>query len=197
MKILREGDVGVALAPGRGKVSVVYRYQDYDLDSGVRVKNVLVGIDPETEEVLTVPAQSTAKIKAARSAKDQTVEARISAELQDVIALIAVKFDSSPQKVGPAVVRYYIGKACESPRLERRLKRLSGSPLARLQKRVAWKVRMRPEYASWLGEVACADLTVTPSDIIRGILVAAKEDVLDQEATSARKSELEAAALAV
>jgi hypothetical protein len=197
MKILREGDTGVALAPGRGKVPVVYRYQDYDLDSGVRVKNVLLGIDPETGEVLTVPAQSTAKIKAARSAKDQTVEARISAELQDVIALIAAHFETSPQRVGPAVVRYYIGKASDSPRLERRLKRLSTSTLAQLQKRVAWKVRMRPEYASWLAEVTSADETVTPSDILRGILVAAKEDVLDQAADSPRKSELEAAALAV
>ncbi len=197
MRILREGDSGVALAPGRGKVPVVYRYRDYVLDSGVRIKNVLLGVDPETEEVLTVPAQSTAKIRAARAVKDETVEARISAELQDVIALLADRLDGSPQKVGPAVVRYYIAKAATSHGLERRLKRLSASRLARLEKPIAWKVRMRHEYASWLAGAAAADDELTSSDLVRAILVAAKEDVLDRQDPSRRKAELEAAALAM
>ena len=77
MRIIQEGDRGVALAPDRGKVPVVYRYRDLVLDSGVTVKDVLVGVDEATDEVLAVPAQSTPKIKLARQAsKEETFSVR-------------------------------------------------------------------------------------------------------------------------
>ena len=69
MKILREGDRGYALAPERGRVEIVYGYRTVELEaSKTTVRNVLVGVDAETGEVLTVPAQSTPKLKAARDA---------------------------------------------------------------------------------------------------------------------------------
>ena len=72
MKILREGDRGYALAPKRGRVEIVYEYRTVELEtSKAKVQNVLVGVDAETGEVLTVPAQSTPKLKAAREAKKE------------------------------------------------------------------------------------------------------------------------------
>ena len=69
MKILREWDRGYALAPERGRVEVVYEYRTVELGkSKVTVESVLVGVSAETGEVLTVPAQSTPKLKAARVA---------------------------------------------------------------------------------------------------------------------------------
>ena len=197
MRILRDGDAGVALAKGRGRVPIVYRYRDFELESGTRIRNVLLGVDPTTGEVLVVPAQSTAKIRAARAAKDESVEARISAELEDVIALIADRYDANPKKIGPAIVRYYIGRASKSRRLEGRLKRLANTGLAKCTRRVAWKVRLRSDHAAWLQRVADREPAVTQSDMVRGILVAAKEDVLDASTPSRRTRELEAAALAV
>ncbi len=70
MKILREGDRGYALAPERGRVEIVYECRTVELEkSNATVRNVLVGVDAETGEVLTVPAQSTPKLKAARREK--------------------------------------------------------------------------------------------------------------------------------
>ena len=69
MKIPRDGDRGHALAPERGCVAVVYEYRTIELEkSKVVVRNVLVGADPQTGEVLTVPARSTPTLKAAREA---------------------------------------------------------------------------------------------------------------------------------
>lgn len=74
MKILREGDRGYALAPTRGRVEVVYEYRPIKLEqTGVTVKEVLVGVDVETGEVLTVPAQSAPKLRAARDARKEKV----------------------------------------------------------------------------------------------------------------------------
>ena len=67
MKVLRDGDHGYALAPERGRVEIVYQYRTVELDKSTpTVRNILVGVDVETGEVLTVPAQSTPKLKAAR-----------------------------------------------------------------------------------------------------------------------------------
>ena len=77
MEILREGDRGYALAPERGRVEIVYDYRTIELErSKATVRNVLVGVDTETGEVLTVPAQSTPKLKAARDAKTRSTIAR-------------------------------------------------------------------------------------------------------------------------
>lgn len=75
MKTLREGDRAYALAPERGRVEIVYEYRAVELEkSKATVSNVLVGVDAETGEVLTVPAQSTPKLKAAREAKKKEVK---------------------------------------------------------------------------------------------------------------------------
>ena len=90
MRILKEGDRGIALAPGEGRVPVVYEYRDITLDSGVTVREVLVGVREDTKDVLVVPAQSAPRIKAQRdAAKDATIEARVPRELEDVLGLIA------------------------------------------------------------------------------------------------------------
>lgn len=68
VKILEEGSTGVALAPKRGKVPVVFGYQDLTLESGLVVRDVLVGVDVVTGEVLSLPARSTPRIKLARQA---------------------------------------------------------------------------------------------------------------------------------
>jgi hypothetical protein len=52
MRIGQEGDRGIALEPGRGKVPVAYKDQELVLDSGVTVKDVLVGVAQGTDEVL-------------------------------------------------------------------------------------------------------------------------------------------------
>ena len=77
MKILREGDRGYALAAEGGRVEIVYEYRTVELEkSKATVRNVLVGVDAETGEVLTVPAQSTPELRAAREAMARPVQVR-------------------------------------------------------------------------------------------------------------------------
>jgi hypothetical protein len=196
MRILSEGDTGVALAPDHGRVPVVYRYQDYRLDSGVLVRDLLVGVHDETGEVLLIPAQSTARIKAARASKDHIVEVRMSPEYQDVIALVADRFGVSPARMGPVLVRYYLGRASQDARLRSRLMRLAATPLGRGPHRIAWKVRLRPELARWLAEATGVAEVPSKSALVRAAILAAKEDVLDANGGSQRIRELAAAAMA-
>jgi hypothetical protein len=87
----------------------VYRYQDLTLDSGTVVKDVLVGVAEDTGEVLSIPSQSTPKIKLARSAaKEETFSVRIPRELDDLIWLMAAELGANPAKFGAALIRFYL-----------------------------------------------------------------------------------------
>jgi len=182
MKILREGDRGVAIAPARGRVPVVYRYQNLELDSGVVVRDVLVGVDEETGEVLSIPAQSTPKIKSARQkSKEETFSVRIPCELDDILWLVSDEFGANPSKFGPALIRYYLNEASENASLARRLKRLSSEGLA--QRKCASKLTLRSDqiFLRRINEVGKRQ-HASRSDLVRGAVVAAKEDVFGGKA---------------
>lgn len=197
MKIIQEGERGVALAPELGRVPVVYQYRDLTLDSGIEVKNVLVGVHEDSGAVLVVPAQSTPRIREAReAAKEEVLEARVPRELEDILALLAARFDVTPKKFSPAVIRFYLHSATISPPLARRLDRLSRAPLT-MGKRVARiRVRCEANLSAQVNGLANSFAQANQSDFIRGAIIAAKEDVLDMRARK-RAEQLEAVAAAV
>ena len=198
MKILREGDRGYALAPERGRVEIVYEYRTVELEkSKATVSNVLVGVDAETGEVLTVPTQSMPKLKAAREAKkEEVMSVRMPRELDDVLHLVADHYRVAPSQFAPAVIRYYLTLACADTDMARRLNTLSRSRLATGRCKKDLRLRMRPELLVWLRDVAVATEGATRSAMVRGAIVAAKEDVLDDRARK-RQRQLEAIAWAV
>lgn len=195
MEILKEGDRGTALAPDRGRVRVTYRYRTLTLDSGVRVDDVLVGVDDEGE-VLTVPAQSTPKIREARhQVKEATVSVRIPRELDDILWLASDTLEANPSKFGPAAVRFYLHEALHDNRLARRLHTLSRHRIA--CGRASKKLTLRAD-TELLESVAALSRrqASTRSDLVRGAVVAMKEDVFDGRAPR-RRDRLEAVARAL
>jgi hypothetical protein len=196
MKILSEGDKGVALAPGRGKVTVVYRYEDLTLDSGVVVKDVLVGVAEDTGEVLAIPAQSTPKIKRSRyAAKEETFSVRIPRELDDLIWLVAFELGANPTKFGSALIRFYLHEATENASFAKRLKRLSSDDLAQRAAKTKLTVRSDLKLLDQLSRIE-KDHSVSRSDLVRGAVMAAKEDVLEKR-PKRRMDQLRAIAEAV
>jgi hypothetical protein len=195
MTILKEGDVGVALAAGRGRVNVTYRYRDLKLDSGLVVKDVLVGVD-ENDKVLAIPAQSTPKIKLARqAAKEETFSVRIPCELDDVLWSVSYELGTHPSKfVGP-LMRFYLRECIGSATLAKRLSRLSSSDLASRKRAAKLTLRSDETLLAAL-ETIQKRFKVTRSDLVRGAVMAAKEDVLEHRAKT-RTAQLKLIAEAV
>ena len=190
MKILREGDRGYALAPERGRVEVVYEYRTVELEkSKATVRNVLVGVDSETGEVLTVPAQSTPKLKAARDAtKEKVMSVRMPRELDDVLHLVADRYHAAPKQFAPAVIRYYLTLASSDADMVHRLRALSKSRLATGKCRKNLRLRVPSELLVWLCEATVGTAGATRSDLVRGAIMAAKEDVLGDRAKQRQRA---------
>jgi hypothetical protein len=197
MKIIQEGDTGVALAPELGRVPVVYRYRDLTLDSGTTVRNVLVGVHEDSGEILVLPAQSSPRIKEAREKwKEETLEARVPRELEDILALLAEHFCVNAKKFTPALIRFYLHSAASHPPLARRLERLSRVRLARGRQAARIRVRCEAQLFQQVASLAESFAEANQSDFVRGAIIAAKEDVLDKRALR-RMQQLEAVAAAV
>ena len=142
---------------------------------------MLVGVDTETGEVLTVPAQSTPKLKAAREAKKREVmSVRMPRELDDVLHLVADRYRVAPRQFAPAVIRYYLTLACANADMAQRLNTLSRSRLATGKCQKDLRLRIQRELVVRLRDIAVVAEGATRSDMVRGAIVAAKEDVLDE-----------------
>ena len=180
MKIIEAGDKGVALAPKRGKVSVVFEYRDLTLDSGVVVKDVLVGVAEDTGEVLTIAAQSTPRIKLARqAAKDETFSVRIPFELNDVLWGVSHELGANPTKFNAALIRFYLHEATDSRAMARRLKRLSATDLAVKSSNTKLSLRSDSDLLDRVKKVEERE-GVSRSELVRGAVIAMKEDVFDR-----------------
>jgi len=198
MQILKEGDRGRALAPGRGRVPIVYEYRTVHLEaSDVDVPDVLVGVCEESGEVLVVPAQSGPRLKEAReTVKDETFPVRLPAQLTDVLCLLADHFEVGTKKFLPALIRFYLAEAVRDRRLAVRLARLARRDVALEGPKRRITLRTDAHLLERVDRLATELDGVSRSDLVRGAILAAKEDVLDGRA--ARRAEtLKAVARAV
>lgn len=198
MRILRAGDKGEALAPGRGRVPIVYEYRTVHLEeTGVDVPDVLVGVCAETGEILTIPAQSTPRLRRARRAsKEETFQVRLPAQLQDALWLLADHYQARAKKFAPALIRFYLEQAVAQRGLARRLARLSRSPTAVDGPRRRLTVRTDARLLRNVDRLMSEMNGISRSDLVCGAIVAAKQDVLDGRAP-ARADKLGAVARAV
>ncbi len=198
MRILREGQRRRAICPNcEGIVEIRYEYRTIHLEeSDLDVENVLVGVCEECDEVVSIPAQSTPKLKQARARKEESLEARVPQHLDDIVYIIADRLDVSAKHLRSALLRYYFNEVRLNKATARRVFRLACSDLARGKQDARISLRIAPELhtATWCAATEAGFRT--RADLVRGILLAAKEDVLEGRAKSRRK-ELERIAAAI
>lgn len=192
MRILQEGDKGSALCPHcEERVLIRYEYRTFHLnESGVDVENVLLGVCEQCDETVTVPAQSSAKLKAARKRKEETVEARVPRPLEDLVYAIAAEVGTSAAEFRNQLVRYYLLEIGEKAETARRVGRLASTELAQARKKARISVRVDASVLARAMERATEQGIETQADLVRGLLIAGAEDVLEGR-SSRRRRELE------
>lgn len=149
-------------------------------ESGIDVPGVLVDACDQCGTVVALPAQSTRRLYEARQArKEEQLEARIPTHLEDVIYLLAHEFFTPVQAFRPAVLRFYLGELLNDPALAGRVRELAASDLADAPARARVSLRVPAELLAAVRETVRAAGIGKDSDLVRGLLLAAKEDVLD------------------
>jgi hypothetical protein len=149
--------------------------------SGIGVPGALLDVCDRCDSIVGIPAQTTPRLREARvPLKEEQLEARIPTHLEDVIYLLAWEFAAPVQAFRPAVLRYYLAELLRDPALAERVRLLAASDLADAPARARVSLRLPAELLEDARVAARAAGIGKDSDLVRGLLLAAKEDVLDR-----------------
>lgn len=162
-------------------VSTTIRTRAYALEeSEIKVPGVLVGVCDTCNEIVTIPHQSTYRLRDARvRRKEQSLEARIPTHLEDVIHMVADRFGAPVQEFRPGLLRFYLREIANDAAFAERVRTLAASELAQAPARARISLRVPAPLLARAREKAREAGISTASEMLRGILLAAKEDVLD------------------
>jgi hypothetical protein len=182
MYLVREGDQSEAVCRHcKAIVTTTYRTRTYRLvTSGVDVPGALVAVCDLCDNVATIPAQTTPRIgEALQRRKEESLEARIPTHLEDVIRLLADHYEAPVQTFRPGLLRFYLREMASDPEFAGRVSALARSELAKAPARARVSLRTPEPLLSEAREQARRAGIGTDAEMLRGILLAAKEDVLD------------------
>jgi hypothetical protein len=163
-------------------VDTTLKVRNYRLEqSGVDVVGALMVVCDRCDNIVAIPAQSTYRVREARvPLKEEQLEARIPTHLEDVVFMLADEFAAPVQAFRPAVLRFYLAELMRDPTLAERVRLLAESELADAPARARVSLRVPAELLEDARAAARAAGIARDSDLIRGLLLAAKEDVLDR-----------------
>lgn len=94
MKIVKEGDKRQVVCPKCGLSQAVYTLRDIDFsDQSGKVKNVLAGVCASCDQVVSIPKQSTAKVRAEYNKIKTSIDLRVPAHYLDILTLASQKIE--------------------------------------------------------------------------------------------------------
>jgi hypothetical protein len=153
----------------------------HETETVLDVPGVLLAVCERCGSTTSIPHQSTPRIREVRvPLKEAQLEARIPTHMEDLIYLLAEDFAAPVQAFRPAVLRFYLAELMRDPALAERARLLAESELADAPARTRISLRVPAELLEDARARARAAGIARDSDLIRGLLLAAKEDLLDR-----------------
>ena len=192
MKLWKEGDTSFAVCSQcKKRVATYFERREVDLKKPrVLVPDVLVAVCDECDSIAAVPYQSSHRLNEVRARELATLEARIPKHLEDVLGVIAASYGRSDREFRAPLLRYYLAQVSRSDSFARRVCAASTSDLAsgKAFGRVSLRVDHHLLDSAWRA-ARSAGLS-NRSRLVTGVIIAAKEDILENRAPR-RKGELE------
>lgn len=195
-KFWRAGDRSRAICEHcEGVVETRFEYRTYPLNKPrVDVPGVLVAVCTVCDAIVAVPYQSSPRLNEARKAAEAPLEARIPRHLEDVLAVVASHYGRNDSEFRSVIVRFYLHALGESDALARHIRDLARDDLARglADERLSLKVQ-KPVLARAWDSARNAGMR-SKTDMVKGAIIAAAEDLDSREGRKRRDALTEMAA---
>lgn len=195
-KFWRAGDRSRALCEHCGGiVETRFEYRTYSLtEPRVDVPDVLVAVCSVCDGVAAVPYQSSPKLNEARRAAEAALEARIPKHLEDVLAVVASHYGRNDSEFRGVILRYYLHAMGESDALARHIRELASGELASgpADERLSLKIQQPVLNRAW--ETARNAGMRSKTEMVKGAIIAAAEDLDTREGRKRRETLSEMAA---
>jgi hypothetical protein len=182
MTIWKEGDRSKGICPKCKELKeIVFKRRSFYLKKTKRnVKDVLLGVCAHCDGMVSVPPQSAARLKEARSAERKPFEVRISSDVKDIVFLVVDTLGAAvPQSAFSQLFRNYLVHLKEEPKAVRHA--LSLLKKAAFSKKAPSKDRISIKLSPSLDEIRIELHSVFESDVllVKGIVALSKDEILD------------------
>jgi hypothetical protein len=195
-KFWRAGDRSRAICEHcDGVVETRFEYRTYPLrEPRVDVPDVLVAVCVVCDRIAAVPYQSSPRLNEARKAAEAPLEARIPRHLEDVLAVVASHYGRTDSEFRSVILRYYLHLLGGSDTLARHIRDLAANDLARgaADERLSLKVQKPVLTRAW--DSARNAGMRSKTEMVKGAIIAAAEDLDNREGKKRRETLAEMAA---
>lgn len=181
MRFYLEGEKSSAVCDvDKRKVTTVMNRRDYQPEGFAEpIPGLLVAVCESCGTVLTIPAQSCARINALRKTTrpaTKPIDARVSPELEEALNLVVSEVGGPASIVQSGLLRFYLGQVAESPEVAARVKERSTNFLVASAGTRRLTVRVVPAQFQGAARAAKAAGVKTNGELLRGIAALAVED---------------------
>jgi hypothetical protein len=184
MRILKEGEKSKAFCPRCEAIkTITYIYRDFILDSGRKVPNVLQGVCQSCDSAISIPAQSTPKIQEAIQEKSTSLEVRVPLVLEDVLYTIGHASHLEATMALKCIIQFYSNKITldHDTKIENYIVEIKNNhPTWFGTKRSRLSLKISFAFSEKI-RVISQKLSLNKSEYIMGILVKAKEDLVEKK----------------
>lgn len=183
MRIVKEGDKRQVICHNCGRSEATYLLRNVDFsDKSGTVKNILAAVCDKCHEVVSIPAQSTPKIKAEYNKTKSSVEVRVPAHFLDVLNVATQKINPAlDESFNRSLILYYI-HALNSGRYDQHgLSKFLNDELAKAKasKRISMKVN--PNQLDELNAIMERQKLKKNTDVIKAVIMKINEDIVQND----------------
>ncbi|CAM3886392.1 hypothetical protein [Rheinheimera salexigens] len=180
MRIVKEGDSRQVVCPDCGVTQATYLLQDvcFNDDSGV-VKNILAAVCNSCHKVVSIPKQSTAKVRAEYNRVKVPVDVRLPAHFIDILNLATQKIDPSlSDSFNKSLVLYYLHAVSKKRYSQHNLAQLLTLDIAKAKASKRFSVKLNDKNIQDINDLMVSQGLKNNTEVFKSLILKINEDIV-------------------
>ncbi|CAI1656669.1 hypothetical protein [Serratia proteamaculans] len=183
MRIVKEGDTRTVLCQHCGKSMATYRLRDVDFsDRRGTVKNILAAVCNQCDAVVSIPAQSTPRVKSEFEQTKSALEVRVPAHYLDILNVATQKIDASlDEDFHKILILYYLHALATGRYQQQELKTLLDSELAKAKSSKRLSMKVSKKQLEELNSIMEQQNLTRSSDVVKAVILKIYQDLVQEK----------------
>lgn len=180
MKIIKEGDSRQVVCSECGLTHATYMLRDVSFsDNSGAVKNILAAVCNDCNKVVSIPKQSTAKVKAEYNKIKTPIDVRVPAHYLDILNLATQKIDPSlSESFNKSLVLYYLHALSSERYSQRNLGLLLNSDIAKAKASKRFSVKLNNKSINEIKSLMASQGLKNNTEVFKSLILKINEDIV-------------------
>ena len=183
MRIVKEGDKRQVICHDCGRSEATYLLRDVDFsDKCGTVKNILAAVCDKCHDIVSIPAQSTPKIKLEYDRIKTSVEVRVPAHFLDILNVAIRKINPElDYKFNRALILYYIHALNSGHYEQAGLSNFLNDDFAKAKSSKIISMKININQLSEINEIMERQNLTKNTDVIKAVILRINKDIVQND----------------